>query len=180
LVNAAGSPVEPPAPGTPSTDPNNPFNPWTPDALAQGTSWKELGQDGSILLGKLSLNGGHIGVRIAPTSSAGPLAATLRTTVVFGREPRAYQPYASPFTLNWGTSNLVCTVFSTVAYATGSRTDFPPPNSGSAWFTDLGPIANAPLESSGPLSQHYDFTVGASVNGGAVTYGHDPEMDVTC
>ncbi|HXB75365.1 MAG TPA: hypothetical protein VNY05_44445 [Candidatus Acidoferrales bacterium] len=166
LFNSSGIPTDPTLPTPPSTDPCNPFSPWTPDNLASGQQWKALAQDGSILLSKA--NPGHIGVRIVTNS---PEITVVEIAAVFGREPRAYQPYSSPFTLNRGSSLLVCCVFVTTNIAA---------NSGSAWYLDLGPIANAPAASSVSLSHHYDFTVAASVNNGSYTFGHDPEMDVTC
>jgi hypothetical protein len=186
LVNSAGQPMQPTdvngniiAPNTGGA-PSNPFAPaWTPDALPAcpgGQQWQEVGQDGSLLLSKSS-NPGYICVRYAYNpSSTTPIGSSpsLRMTVTFGREPKANQVFSSPFTLGWGGTTSVCTVFSSVS------PDFQGPNSSSAWFFALGPLVNAPAP--GPTAHHYEFQVATTyANAGQVsaTYGHDPEMDVS-
>jgi hypothetical protein len=171
LVNTRGGAAQDPTVTNASLP--NPFAPWAPDNLTSGTQWQDVGQDGSLLLSKSS-NPGYIAIRVAPTSAAPTNSTvTLNYFVVFGREPRALQLYASPFNIATGVNPV---------FTTGP---FIPNNGGTqiAWFYALGPIVNAPT--TGSLGYHFEFMVGAnvSVTQGATTtvyaFSHDPEMDVS-
>jgi hypothetical protein len=148
---------------------------FNPEQLASGLSWSPVDPDGSLLTSKnvAPFTGATVppflAVRIAPVAGAAlPANTTFTITVIFGREPRALQPYASPFTLTNTTSGSNCAVFNL-----GNLTI---PSGQSGVYFPLRPITNSPAGKS--IAHHYDFQIGLIVNNGVYTFGHDPELDV--
>jgi hypothetical protein len=148
---------------------------FNPETLPSGLSWAVVDPDGSLLTSKSDppFSGATVppflAVRIAPVPTTTiPADTTFTITVIFGREPRAQQPYASPFTLDNTTTGANCAVFNL-----GGLTI---PSGQSGVYFPLRPIANAPASQS--ISHHYEFEIGLIVDDGVYTFGHDPELDV--
>jgi hypothetical protein len=158
---------------TGGADPSNvSMTTFNPESLASGLSWTPLSSDGSLLTsaGTPPFSGATVppvlAVRIAPVSA---LAAALHVAVIFGREPRSIQPFASPFTLDDTPSGATCAVF--------DYGDLAIPTGQTGLYLPLRPIANKPSGTS--VSHHYEFEIGLIVNDGVFTFGHDPEVDVS-
>jgi hypothetical protein len=126
--------------------------------------WRAMGGEGSLLVHAAARP--FIAVRIAPVRPIGG-DDVLHATITFGREMRALQPYASPFTSNDDPSGPVSAVFD---FHNLSRR-----NREGGWYLPLKPIAHVP-ECTYSLHR-YEFAVG--VRYGDRSYGHDPQMDVT-
>lgn len=159
---------------TGGADPSNVSDPaFNPESLPAGLSWTPLSSDGSLLASARTppFSGATVppflAVRVAPVS---PYSADtdFHVAIIFGREPRAIQPFASPFTLNNAAGGSSCAIF--------DYGDLTVPSGQTGLYLPLRPIANAPAGPS--MSHHYEFQVGLIVDDGAFTYGHDPEMDV--
>jgi hypothetical protein len=87
--------------------------------------------------------------------------------VLFGRKQHE-QDFASPFTLDNSVRGRSAAVFNF------SSEKFPLLCDGS-FYRPLRPLSIEPP----PGQVHrYEFIVGATINNGEVTFGHDPEMDV--
>jgi hypothetical protein len=145
-------------------DPGDPrdFNP-----EAEGIVWNSLGAGAAIVISKGNASP-FIAMRIAPMTPVDP-NAVLHAFVTFGREPRAPQHFASPFTRDDIPRSPVKAVF--------NFEDSPTIRGENGWFFPLKPITLAP-ERRGVVHS-YEFTVGAIYQGGAATYVYDPQMDVT-
>lgn len=148
--------------GPDPADPTN-FNPED-----RGVRWKVLGKDDAIRISRGSGAPPFVAVRIAPLAGGNP-TATLQAVATFGREPRAPQHSASPFTLDDTPAGGVCAVF--------NLADATIPAGQCGWYFPLKPISIAP---DNPAETHkYEFTIGAIYGDGAATFGHDPQMDVS-
>jgi hypothetical protein len=138
------------------------------DPEARDVVWKTIGGDGELLIRRGTGSPPFVAVRIAPVS-APESRPVLRAVVTFGREPRAAQHFASPFTMDNTPTGPVCAVF--------DFADSTLPSGRVGWYFPLKPIALAPSVAS--CVDRYEFTVGAIYQDGQSTYGLDPQMDVT-
>lgn len=148
--------------GPDPTDYTN-FNPEDPSV-----SWNVLGRDTSIVIHRGTGSPPFIAVRFAPVTAVDP-SSVLQAVVAFGREPRAPQRFASPFTMDNTPRGAICTVF--------SLQDSTAPAGQIGWYFPLRPIVLAPADNN--TQDRYEFTIGAIFDDGVTSYGRDPQMDVS-
>jgi hypothetical protein len=139
-------------------DPADPtdFNPEDPTV-----SWTVVGRDDAILISRGHAAPPFVAVRVAPLSAIDP-ASLLQAAVTFGRKP-------GPFTTDGTATAPVAAVF--------TFPDATVPTGQIGWYFPLNPLVAAPANPG--MLHRYEFTVGAILNDGDSTYGHDPEMDVS-
>jgi len=150
-----------------------------PQSLTSPYSWSLFGPDGSLHVSKSQAPSSNPNATVPPFfavrvgliaggSLPGGTAYTL--TVIFGRQPRATQPFPSPFTQDDTSTGRSCNVFSqsgSILSGTGQPQIYFP----------LKPIANAPGSSG--ITHNYEFEVGLVLGSPTLTFAHDPELDVS-